>query len=225
MKIINVINLTKYYGKHLVFDNVSLKINEDRVSYLMGKNGSGKTTFFKCLLNLEGYQGEFEFADKRKADVDNQIFVIFDDCPFYGNLTGYQNIDLFGIKSTKACLEMICQKYLPHDLLRRKFKNYSYGERKKLALIIVEILKPAYLFMDEISNGLDFESVKTLQKDIKDLSKTTCVILTGHHFEFYEKIVDDVYVIQDHTITKIPFNRNNNDSLEKIYNERYTETN
>ena len=95
-----------------------------------------------------------------------------------------------------------------------------YRTRKKLALIMVDLLKPVYLIMDEISNGLDYESVCELKKQIKIWSIDKTIILTGHQFGFYNDIVDDIFVIKDNTIS--PCSRdfqNNDESLEELYDE------
>ena len=74
--------------------------------------------------------------------------------------------------------------------------------------------------MDEISNGLDYETMCELKKQIKLWSKKMTIILTGHQFGFYNDIVDEVFVIKDKSIT--PHSKdfqNDKESLEEVYNE------
>ena len=218
---IRVNNLSKKYKNNLLFDNVNIAFENNKISFLLGKNGSGKTSLIKCIFGLEKYDGYISFDDKSVNDVRNKCFVIWDDAPFYTNLTGLQNIEVLSeSKYSKHEIKKCALKYLGMDILKRKVKTYSYGQRKKLALIMVDLLKPVYLIMDEISNGLDYESVCELKKQIKIWSIDKTIILTGHQFGFYNDIVDDIFVIKDNTIS--PCSRdfqNNDESLEELYDE------
>lgn len=204
---ITINNLSKNYASNMVYRSVNLELPSNRAAYLMGKNGAGKTTLLKCLLELEPYQGEIRFDGKKFREIQQEIFAVYDDCPFYDNLSGYKNINLF---TSQKCKEQddICNKYLSGDVLRKSVKSYSYGQRKKLALIITELLNPKYLFLDEISNGLDYEATISLQKHIISIKSKCSVVLIGHQFDFYESIVDDVYIINNGTISsKIDYTR------------------
>ena len=86
------------------------------------------------------------------------------------------------------------------DLLNKKVKTYSYGERKKVFIIIADILKPKLLIMDEVSNGLDYETMIMLKAKIKLWAESSMIVLTGHQFEFYKDIVERVFVINGHKI-------------------------
>ena len=89
------------------------------------------------------------------------------------------------------------------SLLSKKTAYYSLGERKKLLLIAALLKKPRYLILDEIANGLDIDSLKWLTTQL-DKQKNNCLILvTGHYLEFYEKILDEIIIIQNKNIHKI----------------------
>ena len=106
----------------------------------MGHNGSGKTTLVKCIMRLESYSGQIIFNNS-----SNNSLVVWDDCPFYNNLSWIKNLILFSEgKIDKKNIINLSLKYLDNDLLNRKVKLYSYGQKKKLALALVEILKPKY---------------------------------------------------------------------------------
>ena len=96
-------------------------------------------------------------------------------------------------------------------------KDYSLGEKKKLALIVALLQKPKYLFIDEISNGLDAETLEILQENLKKLKKESLILVTGHHFDFYEKIIDELYIIRDNTITHIIDYAKGGETLHDFY--------
>lgn len=214
-------NLRKKYGSKLILDNINIEIEEGKINFLLGKNGSGKTTFIKCLLNLESYSGEIKYSDKSYEQINSEVFAVFDDSCLYTKLTGYQNIKLllsgYDIKVDKS----ITSQYLPDSLLAKKVINYSYGERKKLCLIVAEFLAPKIIIMDEISNGLDYETMVLLKKKIVDWSKNSTIILTGHQFDFYNNIIDNLYLVKDSHISLIEDYNNKVNTLEEIYEKNF----
>ena len=205
-------DLSVAYTDKVIFKDVDLDIPDEGISFLMGKNGSGKTTLIKCILDLMDYKGKIE-TNCEKHDL-KELFVIFDDSALYNGLTGLDNIMQFASCDKKTAFEY-GEQYLNRDLLLKKTKTYSYGERKKVFLIILEILKPKIIIMDEVSNGLDYETMVLLKERFLELSKNSLIIMTGHQFEFYKNIINRVYVIHDTTIERIEMD--NNMSLEEIY--------
>jgi len=111
----------------------------------------------------------------------------------------------------------IKQNLLNRDVLKRKVSTYSYGKRKKLALIIIEIINPDILLLDEVSNGLDYETIIYLKKKINELKKERLLLLTGHQLDFYDEIVEEVFIIKDKNIVKI---EEDIEKLRDVY-ERY----
>ena len=82
---------------------------------------------------------------------------------------------------------------------------------------MAKILNPKVLIMDEISNGLDFDTMLELQQRLKDFSKGRTVILTGHQFAFYENLYDDLFLIKEGKLIKADIT--DKKSLEEVYCE------
>lgn len=215
-------DFSKSYGKSTIIDQCSFAIPDNRVTFFMGPNGAGKTTLIKCLAGLEDYVGSIFVDDKPIEKYRSDMLVVWDDCPFYNNMSGLKNLMIMTEKKLKASdIITIAEKYLTRDLLKRRVKTYSYGQRKKLALALQEILKPKILVMDEISNGLDFDMMKQLRKDVAKISEGKTVILTGHQFSFYEGLANEVFIVKDGSIENVTEEYNGEKgSLETIY-ERY----
>jgi ABC-2 type transport system ATP-binding protein len=176
------------------------------------------------MCGLEQYDGSISVDGMDISILRDKIFVVWDDTPFFENLSGYKNIRIFNDNADvdKAQLAEICKKYLPEDTLKRKVKTYSYGQKKKLALILVELLKPEILIMDEISNGLDRDLMNELQNHLQRLMENTTIVLTGHQFEFYEDIVTSVFVVKDKLVSdKTVQFKSNGGKLDDIYKEAF----
>lgn len=217
---IKFINFSKSYNNQVILEDVNIEIAANKITFIMGRNGAGKTTLIKCMLGLEKYIGEIQYGlEVAENEKNREILAIWDEFPFYEGMTGLNNLYVLseGMKSNKEILD-IAKKYLGNEILRRKVKSYSYGQRKKLSLILVEILKPKIVVMDEVSNGLDYETMVYLKKYIHELAKNTTVVLMGHQFEFYNDLIEEMIVIKDGTmkIQETDF-QNSGHQLEEIY--------
>lgn len=200
---IEVINLTKKYKKNVVLEHVNITICSGQITFLMGENGAGKTSLIKSILDLEEYQGQVLFDNETIENAYGDISAVFDDSPLYSGLSGYENIRLLCNKFlSKKESNSIALQLLNEIELNKKVKRYSYGQRKKLAIIIALLNDPKYIFMDEVSNGLDYETMKKLKEMLKEYAKTKLVFLTGHQFDFYSEIVDTVFIIKNKGIIK-----------------------
>ena len=160
----------------------------------MSPNGSGKTTLFKIITNLQK-------LDKGKVynDYSNRKqFSIFDDLSLYKNLTGYQNIQLFtNFKFNNFEIEQHSKKYEMLSKLHQKVSTYSLREEKKISLILWELLNSDLVIMDEVTNGLDHNTLKELKNSLIKAKKDSIIILTGHELLFYEEIIDELYILKD----------------------------
>lgn len=180
----------------------------------MGPNGAGKTTFVKCIAGLERYCGSIEISAPR-----DKIFIVWDDTPFYINISGIDNIKIFVHTKWSKKSEEVVNKFFSQQKLRQKVKYFSYGEKKKLALVVAILNDPEILLMDEVTNGLDYETLCLLKDYIVSLSENRLVILTGHQLTFYEDLpIDTVVVVCNGELEQIE--KADGYSLEGIYNEK-----
>lgn len=211
---VSIKNLKVHYKSNIIYSDMSLEIPQSGISFLMGKNGSGKTTLVKCILNHMSYEGEILINGNPYRHDSKNVFTLFDDSAVYKNLTGLKNIALFANVKPEEVYKY-AEPFLSRKILDQKARTYSYGERKKLFLVIAEILRPNLLIMDEVSNGLDYETMLLLKQKILEWSKENTILLTGHQFEFYSNIVDRVYVIQNKAIQCVK--KEEHCTLEEIY--------
>ncbi|WAA12523.1 ATP-binding cassette domain-containing protein [Fervidibacillus halotolerans] len=215
--LIRIRNLTKSFKKRVIFDNVNVDFHSNRINYLIGANGSGKTTLIKCLIQLELYKGDILFDSKSLNNIRDRIGVVFDHPPFYTKLSGFANLKLLSNqkKIDKELVTKLAEKLMIQDVLYNKVQFYSYGEKKKLSLLLALLSNPSYLILDEISNGLDYDSMILLKKLLPEWAKTKTIIVTGHHYEFYQSIYDHIFIIND---KKIYETDHLDERIKRIYN-------
>jgi len=201
-----MIGLTKFekrYGKKVIIKCDNICFEKGKISFLMAPNGAGKTTLIKCITGLEKYDGEIRINEEINMNRLDECLAVWDDCPFYNSLSGLKNLIILSEGRLKTGeIRKTALEYLDEDLIKRRVSSYSYGQRKKLALVLARVLNPSVLIMDEISNGLDFDTMLELQQRLKELSNDRTIILTGHQFAFYENLYDDLFLIKNGILVK-----------------------
>lgn len=210
---IKITNLTKIYKDNIILLDTNITLEDKKTYFVLGKNGLGKTTLIKCLLGLETYGGNITYIpEKRKT-----VFPVFDDMPMYPMLNGYDNIRLLtGLTYTVNQINKL--QGLNAKVLKKKVGYYSLGEKKKLLMLSAMLKKPKYLILDEISNGLDIETTEWMVESINQLKRECLIVATGHDFEFYNKILDEIIVLNENKLIKV---EHNGESLYDVYNQFY----
>lgn len=209
-KILSVFNLSKNYGNKTILKDVNIVFPDKKINFILGRNGVGKTSLYKCILGLENYDGLIE--------TEGRIYCVYDEQPFYLSLSGLDNIELYKAMYNITEISAIDNSFLDMELLKKKVKHYSYGQRKKLALLLADIIHPRIILLDEASNGLDYETIKYLKSRLMKWKEDLTVLVTGHQLDFYNSVVDNVYVMKEGKLVEVG---NLSDStLEDIY-EKY----
>lgn len=194
MYVISINNLTKKYHRKVVFSNFSLTIKAGDAVFLVGNNGSGKTTFLKCLLNLIKYQGEID--DQR---------VSYSYCPEKLVLPDYLTLRDFLVLMGKVKKVAVDEKtlwaklayYLHRFKLEEHLDKYliklSQGTRQKVLIILTLIVDAEVYLFDEPLNGLDQNSRLVFYEELKRLHQNNkTIIISTHHlasFRFPEKVI------------------------------------
>jgi ABC-2 type transport system ATP-binding protein len=172
---------------------------------------------------LERYSGEVKFgddkADMRALDeIRAEVFPAFDHSPLYPHLSGYDNLRLLlGCQQPRSQVTAIAEGLIEDRLLASKARRYSYGQRKKVYALALALRNPLFPLLDELSNGLDQEALQWLEHRITGMKSGRTIVMTGHHFNFYGSVVDDVFVLHEGQLTKIDYDREKGDTLDEIY--------
>ena len=101
-------------------------------------------------------------------------------------------------------------EYLDKKILKRKVGTYSLGQKKLLSLIILKILKPKLIILDEFKNGLDFENFVKLKKFLIEIKKDSLILLSGHDIQYIE-FSDEIFKLDNMKLEKI--------DKQKLYEE------
>ena len=224
---IKIVNLTKKYGDTKVLDDISYSFANGKVYSIIGCSGSGKSTFLKCLANLEGIdQGEIRYGDIEK----NKIGFIFQNFNLFNNMTILDNIiyapqKVLNIKKEEAVdyARKLLKKVNLDISIENKYPNsISGGQKQRVAIARTLCMKPKIILYDEPTSALDPENTAEVLTVIKDLSKSKGLlsIIVTHHMKFAESISDKIIFFES---GKIIEENNAKDFFIKPKNKRLKE--
>ena len=184
-------NLSFSRNKTKIFENLNLSLNNKGVIQIKGKNGSGKTTFLKVILNiLEPESGEIIWKGKNIKknifDFYNQTTFIMDNNTSTRELSVQDNINFWkGLSSSKLNNDEIFKLLKKLDIeqyYKTKVMFLSSGERKKLELLRLILEQKKLWVLDEPFNHLDDLSIEILNQTFLDHINSDGMILFASHF-------------------------------------------
>ena len=181
-------DVRKDYGQHTVFDNVTLTIRRGEKVAFVGKNGEGKSTLVKCIMNEIPYTGMLKIGHNVQIGyfAQNQAQLLDE------NLTVFDTIDYVAKGDIRLRINDILGAFMfGGEESDKKVKVLSGGERSRLAIIRLLLQPVNLLILDEPTNHLDMPSKDVLKEAIKAFDGTA--IIVSHDREFLDGLVTKVY--------------------------------
>ncbi len=181
-------SMTKSYGDHLVFSNVSLTIQRGERVAFVGKNGEGKSTLVKGLMGEIEYDGKLSLGHNTMIGyfAQNQASLLDED------VTVFQTIDDVAKGDIRTKIRDILGAFMfGGDNMAKKVKVLSGGERTRLAMIKLLLEPVNLLILDEPTNHLDMKTKDILKSALQDFDGT--LILVSHDRDFLSGLVSKVY--------------------------------
>lgn len=178
----------KSYGNHTVFSNVNLTIKRGEKVAFVGKNGEGKSTLVKCIMNEITYNGTLKIAQNVQIGyfAQNQAQLLD------GELTVFDTIDRVARGEVRLRINDILGAFMfGGEASEKKVKVLSGGERSRLAMIRLLLEPVNLLILDEPTNHLDMPSKDVLKEAIRNFDGTA--IIVSHDREFLDGLVSKVY--------------------------------
>lgn len=185
----------KEFGNKIILENINLKINENGIYGMVGKNGEGKTTFFKCLLSLTPFEGKISFENE--ALKSQKVAWCPTEPALYEELTATEFYDFYRELTSKTAAN---SKMIFDVTENQLIKNFSTGMKKKTYLnAVFQNEYPIYI-LDEPFNGLDLEANYILVQYLKEKSKSSIILISSHILELLYANCETIFVIKDQKI-------------------------
>lgn len=192
-------DVAKAYGEHVIFHDVNLTINRGEKVAFVGKNGEGKSTLVKCIMDeitdytgrlTLGYNVQIGYFAQNQAQLLDESFTVFD------------TIDRVATGDIRTKIRDILGAFMfGGEASDKKVKVLSGGERTRLAMIKLLLEPVNFLILDEPTNHLDMRSKDVLKDAIREFDGT--VIIVSHDRDFLDGLATKVYefgggVVKEH---------------------------
>ena len=187
--------LTKKYGEKVVLDNIDICVKRGEKVAFVGKNGEGKSTLVKCIMDQVEYSGNLKLGHLVKIGyfAQNQASLLDE------NLTVFETIDYVATGDIRTKIRDILGAFMfGGEASDKKVKVLSGGERTRLAMIKLLLEPVNFLVLDEPTNHLDLRTKDVLKEAIKAFDGT--VVVVSHDHEFLDGLVEKTYEFANHKV-------------------------
>ncbi|OFX88730.1 MAG: glycosyl transferase family 2 [Bacteroidetes bacterium GWF2_33_16] len=181
-------SMSKSYGDHIVFNDVSLTIERGERVAFVGKNGEGKTTLVKAIMGEIEYDGKLTLGHNTLIGyfAQNQASLLDE------NLTVFQTIDDVAKGDIRTKIKDLLGAFMfSGDNIQKKVKVLSGGERTRLAMVKLLLEPVNLLILDEPTNHLDMKTKDILKSALQEFDGT--IILVSHDRDFLDGLAQKVY--------------------------------
>ena len=211
--LLEIKNLKKAYGEHIVLDGLDLAVNKGEVVVVIGPSGCGKSTLLRCVNALEDIQGGEVLLDGepvRRGSKDisrlrQKIGMVFQSYDLFPHKSILENILLAPMKvqkrqraeAEKEALELLDRVGLA-DRRDDYPRQLSGGQKQRVAIVRALIMHPEILLLDEITAALDPEMVHEVLQVVLGLAKSgSTMLIVTHEMAFARAIADRVIFLED----------------------------
>jgi len=224
--VLSVENLSKSFGKNMVFHDISFSVNKGEIVCIRGKSGEGKTTLLRCLTSLETPdKGSIRINDMYLCKEENNIIkyaqknelqairqeigLVFQNFNLFPHMNVMENLmeaPLFLKKDTHENIKNRAEELLKSLELEGKENSYPFqlsgGQQQRVAIARACMLNPSVLCFDEPTSALDDQTRGQISKIIRYLaSQGIAIIIVTHDNAFADEIAQKIITMKDGRIT------------------------
>lgn len=198
-------NVTKKFGRLTALKDVSATCNKGQSISLIGPNGSGKTTFIKCLLGMVVPDSGFITFNKQNISRDwkyrEQIGYMPQIGRFPDNMSIAQVLDMMKDirkKSAGQLDEELIEQFGLNTMMDKRMRTLSGGTRQKVSAALAFMFNPEVLILDEPTAGLDPVSSEILKDKIRsEKQKGKLILITSHILSDLDDIISEIIYMQE----------------------------
>ena len=199
--------------QHVVLSNINITFPDTGLVSIVGKSGSGKSTLLNILMGIEKpTEGKVLFKGKNIAKFNDRKFsnfhlsgisTVFQHYNLFEDLTAFDNVllplKMKGMRMLKAkkIVKAHFEKLGIAELMRKKVKKLSGGEKQRVAILRSLVTCPDVILCDEPTGALDIKNSHEIMEILKDLSKERLVIMVSHNQELVDKFSDYIIKLKD----------------------------
>lgn len=215
---IHISKLNKSYESKHVLKDIDLTVYKGECLGIVGKNGAGKTTLLECIENIKKWEsGTISIKGVDNAKSYKEILgVQLQSSSLPADIKVEEAMDLFAVEHGVTYDKETYEKFGIQFFLKKKYKQLSTGQKRRLHLFIAILHDPQVVILDEPTAGLDIEGKEQLYAAIEELKeKGKTILITSHDMAEIEKLCDRVAFVIDGRIVKIDEMGNRDGSVKE----------
>lgn len=200
---LEVSNLSKYYGKTKAVSDVSFTVEPGKIAVLAGPNGAGKSTIIKSIAGLLRYEGNIKICGTYNKTVEGKrhLGYIPEMPSLFPLLTVNEHITLmahsFGIKDYEKRAEELLRLFDLEDKKNKYGSELSKGMQQKVSICCALITEPKVLLIDEPMIGLDPKAIRNVKAILMELkNKGTAIVLSTHLLDSVQDLWDKILIMK-----------------------------
>ena len=211
-------NLTKIYGKNIIFKDINLKVNEGETIVIIGPSGTGKSTLLRCINLLTSNEGGQVFLDGKEItakgynqdDVRQHIGMVFQNFLLFNHLTALDNV-MIGLlkvkKMPKAQARQKAMEELKRVGLEDRADHYpgqlSGGQQQRVAIARALAMDPSVMLFDEPTSALDPELIGEVLGVMAQLARDRMTMLVvTHEMGFAREVADRIIFMEKGSVVE-----------------------
>ena len=200
---LELMNVTKYYGKTLAADHVSFSIPDAAIGVLLGPNGAGKSTIIKSIAGLLKYEGGIGIQGMDARDRQAKaMFAYVPEIPaMYHALTVEEHMEFirraYRLSVDDGEVQALLERFELWDKRDKLGDELSKGMMQKVSICCALLIHPRVILLDEPMVGLDPKAIKELKEVVRQLKEGgTTVLISTHMLEMVQELWDYVFVME-----------------------------
>lgn len=201
---LEVIGLTKKYGKTIAVNDVSFNVDKGEIAVLAGPNGAGKTTMIKSIAGLLKYDGSVKISGySNKSTEGKRLLGYIPEMPsLFPLLTISEHITFmahaYGIKEYENRKEELLKLFDLWDKKDKYGSDLSKGMQQKVSICCALITEPKLLLVDEPMIGLDPKAIRSMKDVLKEIKENgTSVVLSTHLLDSVQDLWDRIVIMKE----------------------------
>ena len=211
MKLI-INHLTKSFEEKIVLNDINFTFKQGKIYGLLGRNGSGKTTFFNCLdQDIPFAEGTFDLIKDNETNTlqltDIGYVLSTPNVPEF--LTAREFLKFFldinedKLKEKKTIDEYFDFIHIAEEDRDKLLKDYSYGMKNKMQMLVNIIANPNVLLLDEPLTSLDVVVAEEMKEMLKSIKKDHIIIFSTHIMELALSLCDEIVILNNGKLEEI----------------------
>ncbi len=223
---VNVKNISKYYEKKIVLDNISFKLKKGEIVGFLGPNGAGKSTLMKIICSYIKQDSGTVLVCKKDnlteaKKVKEKIGFLSENNPLYEYM--YVKEFLHFIKNIhkkdSTSLEQVMKLTDLKKVENKKIENLSKGFKQRVGIAQALIHDPEVIILDEPTSGLDPNQLIKIRELLLKIVPNKCILFSSHILQEVESICDRIIIIHQGKIILDKYKQAFDVSIEETFKE------